>query len=114
MACAIVLSSLVHAGGNLGPAGEYAFRRGAVHMNLASACYLAPEECSVAELQAAAHTLSLAAPSAKRLVGKTISACITADTEITADETLVVRGLVSKLGYPIPELLPGHPVTPGA
>ena len=28
-ACSIVVSSLVHAGGNLGPAGEYAFRRGA-------------------------------------------------------------------------------------
>ncbi|MCA9215153.1 MAG: M48 family metallopeptidase [Planctomycetales bacterium] len=113
-ACSIAVSSLVHAGGNLGPAGEYAFRRGAAHMDLPSAQYRMPEECSIADLQAAADTLSLAAPGAKRLIGKTISACITADTEISANEALVVRGLVSKLGYPIPELLPGHPVTPGA
>ena len=113
-ACSIVVSSLVHAGGNLGPAGEYAFRRGAVHLDLPAAHYRGPEECNIHDLQAATEMLGLAAPTAKRLVCKTVSACITADSEVTDEEALVVRGVISKLGFPIPQLLPGHPVTPGA
>jgi len=113
-ACSIVVSTLVHAGGNLGPSGEYAFRRGAVHLDLPAAHYLDPEECTVQDLQAATETLSLAAPPAKRLVCKTVSACITADAAVSDEEALVVRGVISKLGFPIPQLLPGHPVTPGA
>lgn len=113
-ACSIVVSSLVHAGGNLGPAGDYAFRRGAVHLDLPAAHYRDPEECTIHDLQAATETLGLAAPPAKRLVCKTVSACITADSEVTDEEALIVRGVISRLGFPIPQLLPGHPITPGA
>jgi Zn-dependent protease with chaperone function len=112
--CSIVVSSLVHAGGNFGPAGEYAFQRGAVHLQLPNARFLDPEVCDIESLESAVETLSLAAPSARSRVCLTISACITADGQITEDEALIVRGIISKLGYPIPQLLPGHPVTPGA
>lgn len=112
--CSIAISSLVHAGGNFGPAGVYAFQRGVAYLHAPNAHYLDPTECDIESLDSAVDTLSLAAPTARSRICLAISACITADGEVTEEEALIVRGIVAKLGYPIPKLLPGNPVTPGA
>jgi len=71
---------------------------------------LSPEQCTLAAIDEAIAELRLLAPKARRQLVLACSTSIETDSRLNEDESLMMRGMCSGLGYPAATLLPGQPV----
>lgn len=68
------------------------------------------KECDLAAVEQSLDTLRMLAPKARRKLVIAGSASVETDSMMNEQETLLMRGICSGLGYPPATLLPGQPV----
>ena len=112
-ACEMLVSALVHSGHEEEMTLQYAFQRAAAHFSHDDLSLLPKEDCEPAALSEALKELAELAPRAKRDILLAVSACLTADREITAEEAALARGICAGLSTSAPRLLPGQPLLAG-
>lgn len=106
--CQIVLSALAYANNSDVMEGYSLMRASSV---LGQEIELLPrDQCRLDDIDTALDTLSLLAPRARRKLVLAGSASIEADSRMNDEETLLMRGICSGLGYPPATLLPGQPI----
>ncbi len=113
-ACEAILSLLCHVGSDSAAMADYAFQRAVVHLGLDQPQIWDRDEVTWEALDIALDEIAEAAPRARREFLIAVGCCIAADQGITTEEVNLVRGINASLGLPIPQLLPGQSVVPGA
>jgi hypothetical protein len=111
-ACEVVLSQVCHAGGSSAVAG-FSFQRGLANLGLENIRLLEPVECTWEKFQLAVELVAQLAPEPRRQVLLACSSALSSDQDITPDEAYIIRGICQRLGYGVPSVLPGQPITPG-
>ena len=106
--CRILLSALAHANDS-DVMTDYALQRAGNILNH-DIELLPPEVCTLEALDAAIQRLQLLAPKARRQLVLAGSTSIETDSRMNEEESLLMRGICSGLGYPPATLLPGQPV----
>ena len=106
--CRVLLSALAYANDNQMMEGYSLMRAGNV---LEHDLELLPrDQCDLEAVEAALERLQLLAPKARRKLVLAGSASIDTDEKMNDEESLLMRGICSGLGYPPATLLPGQPV----
>ncbi|MEM7457174.1 MAG: M48 family metalloprotease [Planctomycetota bacterium] len=109
----LTLSSVIYTDVEGEAASRYTFIRALSHTGLINCEILPPEDCALDKLEKALGVLRFLAPREKRKLLVACGACVTSNREIVAAETWIMRAICHALGFSMPQLLPGQPVTPG-
>jgi hypothetical protein len=104
----VLLSVMVHAGGDQPEQAEQSFRLGAAALPPLGLRLLEPAESGLDRLDAALNRLATVTPKLKRDVLRACALCAGADGEINTDEAELLRAIADTLGVPVPPLLPGQ------
>jgi Zn-dependent protease with chaperone function len=98
-----VLSMLAHVGNKDQGMAEQAFQAGA--QTLAKPIEMLPlSECTLAKFDAALTKLSDSSPKVRRQIVDAVSACITADGQVTLEEGELLRAIAAALACPMPPI----------
>jgi Zn-dependent protease with chaperone function len=101
----LLLSILAHAGHRENGQAERAFHEARNRLGLAGMRLRPREEGRLDALDRALADLELAAPGVKKQVLDAAVACITADRQVTAAETELLRAVSTSLGCPMPPIV---------
>ena len=102
---AVLLSVLAYVGNRERHAAEGAFGEGWKVLSLPERRLLPHEECGFTELDAALVEMDRAAPQVKKRTLEAAVACITADRQVTVDETELLRAVSASMSCPMPPIL---------
>ena len=108
--CSVLLSALAYAGNSIEKAPE-ALAEAAKHLPKAKIKLLPPEDCSLAQLDAALTELATVAAKHRQRLVEACAAAICADEKVKIREAELLRGICDMLDCPMPPLLPGQPVS---
>ena len=99
----LVLSMLAHVGHKDEGMAEQAFLAGA--QKLPKKIDMLPlTECTLAKFDAAMTKLSDSSPKVRRQIVEVVSACITADGQVTLEESELLRAIAAALACPMPPI----------
>ena len=107
--CSVLLSALAYAGNSVEKAPE-ALAEAAKHLPKAKIELLRPEDCNLAQLDAALTELATVAAKHRQRLVEACAAAICADEKVKVREAELLRGICDMLDCPMPPLLPGQPV----
>jgi hypothetical protein len=108
--CAVVLSTLAHAGARSEAAARSAFEHAVRELDDAGLEFLPADRCGLEQIDEALSVLAELVPRQK---GRLLHACavgVSADREVTVMEAELLRATADSLGCPMPPLLPGQPL----
>lgn len=105
----VLLSTLAYLD-NTGKRVEAAHHHAAKLLSEASIPLLAPEECTLTELQNALATLSTVAAKQRERIVAAAADLICYDHDVSIKEAELFRGICDMLECPMPPLLPGQPL----
>ncbi len=103
---AVLLSVLAYVGDRNPQAAERAFAAGWRVLSLPERGLLPHEACGFTELDAALAELDRSSPQVKKRTLESAVACITADRQVTVDETELLRAVSASMSCPMPPILP--------
>jgi hypothetical protein len=106
--CALLLSTLAHAGHDDAGAARSAFEIGRQRLGLPDLPLLDRGRCGLAELDRTLSALDTVTFELKRRTLQAAAACISTDGRVTVVEGEMLRGIADSLGCPMPPLLPGQ------
>jgi Zn-dependent protease with chaperone function len=107
--CAVLLSALAYIGQDDPAKVEFAFQQGAQplsHIAQVQLARVAPEQCDLAQVDAALNRLSQAVPQVKKNVLEACSQTVAADGVIQESEAELLRGIADTLDCPMPPFIP--------
>ncbi|MCY3591652.1 MAG: M48 family metallopeptidase [Acidobacteria bacterium] len=102
---AVLMSVLAYVGDRNPQAAERAFAAGWRVLSLPERRLLPHEACGFTELDAALVELDRSLPQVKKRTLKAAVACITADRQVTVDETELLRAVSASMSCPMPPVL---------
>ncbi|MYA09446.1 MAG: M48 family metallopeptidase [Holophagales bacterium] len=102
---AVLMSVLAYVGDRNPQAAERAFAAGWRVLSLPEWRLLPHEACGFTELDAALVELDRSLPQVKKRTLKAAAACITADRQVTVDETELLRAVSASMSCPMPPIL---------
>jgi Zn-dependent protease with chaperone function len=108
--CAVVLSTLAHAGSPNETSIRIAFETGASQLPGIDTALLPRERAGLRELDRALEVLREADSGTREQLLRACAACIAADREVTQAEGELLRAIADGIGCPMPPLLPGQPL----
>ena len=103
---AVLVSVLAYVGDRNPQAAERAFAEGWRVLSLPERRLLPHDACGFNELDAALVELDRSLPQVKKRTLEAAVACITADRQVTVDETELLRAVSASMSCPMPPILP--------
>jgi len=109
----VLLATITHTDASCESTGQYNFIRAIAHTGLKRSMLIPKEKLEVVHVEAAMEPLTYLSARQRRILVMACTASVFANQSTNLEEAWVLRAICEGFNFPMPAVLPGHPIESG-